>query len=121
MDCSTRFNYQNWSEKFKTLRDDMDKARLLEHFFQTIGKENRIKIIRFIGNEERSVSEIVAFTGLSQPLVSHHLKTLRNNGILVTQRNGPFIYYRLTEINLLDLLDQFQETAHTMKHVLKTV
>ncbi len=93
----------------------MNDARLLELFFQTIGKENRIKIIRFIGNEERSVSEIVEFTTLSQPLVSHHLKTLRNSSILVTKRNGPFIYYRLTNIKLLDLLDQLQEIAHSMK------
>ncbi len=94
----------------------MNSARLLELFFQTIGKENRINILRFIGNMERSVSEIVEFTALSQPLVSHHLKTLRNSGILVTKRNGPFIYYRLINTNLLGLLDQFQEIAQVMKH-----
>lgn len=87
----------------------MDDARLLEQFFQTIGKENRIRIIQFIGEEERSVSEIVEFTGASQPLVSHHLKTLRSSGILATKRNGPFIYYRLQHVKLLTILEQFRE------------
>ena len=92
----------------------MDDAQLLEHLFQTIGKENRLKIIKFIGEKERSVSEIVEFTGLSQPLVSHHLKTLRNSDILSTKRNGPFIYYRLKNIKLLGILGLFLEIAKSM-------
>jgi len=92
----------------------MDDARLLEQLFQIIGKENRLKIIQFIGEKERSVSEIVEFTGLSQPLVSHHLKTLRKSGILSTRRKGPFIYYRLKTIKLLGVLGLFLEVAKSM-------
>ncbi len=90
----------------------MKDEQLLEHLFQTIGKENRIRIIQFIGREQRSVSEIVEYLGLSQPLVSHHLKTLRKNGVLVTQRNGPFIYYSLKDTRLLDVLGFFLEIAY---------
>ena len=92
----------------------MDDAKLLEYLFQTIGKENRLKIIQFIGKKERSVSEIVEFTGLSQPLVSHHLKTLRKSEVLSTRRNGPFIYYQLKNVTLLDILGLFLEIAKSM-------
>lgn len=92
----------------------MDDAQLLERVFQTIGKANRLKIIQFIGEKERSVSEIVEFTGLSQPLVSHHLKTLRKSDILSTQRNGPFIYHRLKDVRLLGILGLFLEIAKSM-------
>ncbi len=92
----------------------MKDEKLLEHFFQTIGKENRIRIIKFIGESQRSVSEIVEHLGVSQPLVSHHLKTLRKKEVLVTERNGPFIYYSLKDTRLLDLLGFFLEVVYQM-------
>ena len=52
----------------------MDDAAKLQTVFQTLGDANRLRIIKFIGERECSVSEIVQATGLSQPLVSHHLK-----------------------------------------------
>jgi DNA-binding transcriptional ArsR family regulator len=87
----------------------MDDAYKLQHLFQTLGEANRLKIIKFIGGEERSVSEIVEASGLSQPLVSHHLRILREREILQTNRNGPFIYYKLKNKKLLDALGLFLE------------
>ena len=92
----------------------MNDERLLEYLFQTIGKENRLKILGFIGEKQRSVSEIVEYLGVSQPLVSHHLKTLRKSEVLITQRNGPFIYYSLKDTRLLDVLGFFLEIAYLM-------
>ncbi len=89
----------------------MDDAYKLQQLFQTLGELNRLKIIKFIGEEERSVSEIVEATGLSQPLVSHHLRVLREREILRTKRNGPFIYYKLENRKLLDALGLFLEIA----------
>lgn len=91
----------------------MDKkdAYRLQHLFQTLGELNRLKIIKFIGVEERSVSEIVEVMGLSQPLISHHLRVLRERDILQTKRNGPFIYYQLKNKKLLDALGLFSEIA----------
>jgi DNA-binding transcriptional ArsR family regulator len=52
----------------------------------------------------KSVSEIVEQTGLSQPLVSHHLKELKNNLIVKTERKSSFVFYELTEPTILELL-----------------
>lgn len=93
----------------------MDDAHKLQHLFQTLGDVNRLKIIKFIGNKERSVSEIVEALGLSQPLVSHHLRILREREILQTQRNGPFIYYKLKNGKLLDALGLSLEIASSTK------
>jgi DNA-binding transcriptional ArsR family regulator len=89
----------------------MDDAVRLQHLFQTLGDANRLKIIKFIGDTERSVSEIVEATGLSQPLVSHHLRILREREILITDRNGPFIYYQLKNKRMLETLGLFLELA----------
>jgi DNA-binding transcriptional ArsR family regulator len=68
-------------------------------------------IIQFIGKQSRSVSEIAAAVKLSQQLASHHLKVLREHKILKTRREGPFIYYELNDLRILDALGVFAEIA----------
>lgn len=80
---------------------ELDK---LQSFLQALADRSRLHIIQVIGAERRSVSEIVAATGLSQPLVSHHLRLMREQGLLETQREGPFIYHRLKDPRLLEAL-----------------
>ncbi|MCF6188310.1 MAG: metalloregulator ArsR/SmtB family transcription factor [Desulfobulbaceae bacterium] len=78
----------------------------LARFIKILGDTSRLSIIRAIGSDARSVSEIIKETGLSQTLVSFHLRNLRNSGIVQTRREGPFIYYNLLDPKLLILLDQ---------------
>lgn len=87
----------------------MDDALQLQMILQVLGDANRLRILRLIGNQECSVSQIVEGTGLSQPLVSHHLRALRESLILETKRQGPFIYYKLKDSRLLDALGLLQE------------
>lgn len=90
----------------------MSEVKELEMLFQTLSETNRLRIINFIQDRKPSVTEIVEKTGLSQPLVSHHLKVLREAQILETAREGPFIYYQLKDRRLLDALGIFAEIAH---------
>jgi DNA-binding transcriptional ArsR family regulator len=90
---------------------DMEDMAKLQLFFQTLADANRLRIIKVIGQKRCSVSEIVDATGLSQPLVSHHLRLMRAQGILETQREGPFIYHRLKDDRLLDALGLCAEIA----------
>jgi DNA-binding transcriptional ArsR family regulator len=87
----------------------IDGKNDLSYYFQILGDSNRLKIISLIGSKELSVSEIVSAMNLSQPLVSHHLKTLKESRILETNRKGPFVFYRLTNVKILDVLGLFSE------------
>ena len=49
---------------------------------------NRLRIVRRLADGEASVAELIANVGLSQPLVSHHLKRLRVAGLVQTRRVG---------------------------------
>ena len=95
----------------------MNDLTKLGHLFQTLADGNRLKIIGFIDTKTCSVSEIVAATGLSQPLVSHHLKILRDHSILETERQGPFVYHKLKDIRILDALGVFSEIAQNIAEV----
>ncbi|OGP87400.1 MAG: hypothetical protein A2156_03970 [Deltaproteobacteria bacterium RBG_16_48_10] len=76
----------------------------LSRLFGLLRDTNRLKILFAIGKDKKSVSEIMNETSLPQTLVSFHLRPLRESGILTTERKGAFIYYSLSEPNLIDLL-----------------
>ncbi len=85
-----------------------------ERFFKVLGDENRLRILRALGSEERSVSEILERTELPQTLASFHLRILREAGVVATERRGPFIYYRLADPSLLNLLEACARYAGTL-------
>jgi DNA-binding transcriptional ArsR family regulator len=87
----------------------MDDLKKLQLIFQTLSDYNRLGIIKFICEKESSVGAIVKATKLSQPLVSHHLRVLKENGILETKRNGPFIYYYVRDKKILYAINLFLE------------
>ena len=85
-----------------------------ERFFKVLGDENRLRILQALGAEERSVSEILERTRLPQTLASFHLRILREAGAVATERRGPFIYYRLADPSLLNLLEACAKYAGTL-------
>jgi ArsR family transcriptional regulator, zinc-responsive transcriptional repressor len=95
----------------------MDEALKLQVIFQTLGDSNRLRIIKFIGDKERSVNEIVNETKMSQPLVSHHLRSLKKIDILETKRQGPFIYQKLKDKRILDVLGILLEISKAKDEV----
>lgn len=66
--------------------------------------ENRLRIVLHIGGGSRTVSQIGEDLGLSQPLVSHHLRELKRALLVDVQRRGPFVHYRLKGPEILDVL-----------------
>ena len=77
---------------------------ILSRLFKLLNDPNRLRIIFAIGKDNKPVSEIMQTTKLPQTLVSFHLRPLRESGILSTERKGAFIFYRVTEPGLIDLL-----------------
>ncbi len=68
-------------------------TRAIAAICKCLSDENRLKILQTIGLEKRSVSQIVEYLELSQPLISHHLKELRRSHLVKVEREGPFVYY----------------------------
>ncbi len=61
--------------------------------FKILSDPTRLRIVKELTLDCESVSTIVARTGFSQPLVSHHLRVLRENGLARAERRGAFTYY----------------------------
>src|SRR3989304_1836842 len=86
----------------------------VERFFKVLGDDNRLRILQALADGERSVSEILERTRLPQTLASFHLRILREAGVLTTERRGPFVYYRLADPSLLNLLEACARYADTL-------
>ena len=82
----------------------------LVRILKSLADLNRLRIVLAIGRGSISVSEIMHATELPQPLVSFHLKALRNAEVVKSQRNGPYIYYSLSSPHLIDILSELSKT-----------
>ena len=79
----------------------------LAKYFKLIGDANRLAILKAISEKERSVTEVINVTKLSQTLVSFHLRALREAEIVSPRREGPFIYYHIIHPELMEILGEF--------------
>jgi ArsR family transcriptional regulator, zinc-responsive transcriptional repressor len=106
---------------------EQEATVLLDERFQTVAflakslsDENRLRIILCVSNGKKSVSSIVEELGLSQPLVSHHLKELKRSLLVKIERNGPFIYYELVDPRILDVIRTLSTVATDLLTARKT-
>jgi DNA-binding transcriptional ArsR family regulator len=78
---------------------------------KSLSDENRIRILLFLNQGKESVTRIVEELKLSQPLVSHHLKELKRSLLVTVERNGPFIYYEITDKRIVNILKDLRTLA----------
>ncbi|MDA8212720.1 MAG: metalloregulator ArsR/SmtB family transcription factor [Clostridia bacterium] len=71
--------------------------RKLAEFFKALGDENRLKIVQMLAEKEMCVCEVIDRLDLSQPAISHHLKILRQAGLVKDTKEGKWVYYALNE------------------------
>jgi len=79
------------------------KAQFLHGF----SHKTRIQILETLRTGEKTVSEIMETVAGSQSSISQHLACLRRCGIVVGRQEGKFMYYRLRNEKIQDLLAAF--------------
>lgn len=66
---------------------------------------NRILILYELAQSPRNVTELSTNLKMPQPLVSRHLKVLRERGMVIPKRQGTVIQYTLADNRLIQALD----------------
>ena len=69
----------------------------------------RLEIIDSLRQGERCVKELAELTGLNQVKISQHLSLMRNQGVVVTHREGTNIYYRVANPKIIRAYDLIHE------------
>jgi DNA-binding transcriptional ArsR family regulator len=94
--------------------------QMVSFLAKSLSDENRLRILLCISSGKRSVGGIVEALGLSQPLVSHHLKELKRSLLVKIERSGPFIYYELSDPRILDVVGILTTVATDLISARKT-
>ena len=65
--------------------------------YKALGDPHRLTMLATLANvsDEVCVCDFTSALPLNQPTVSHHLKVLREAGLIVSERRGTWVYYRL--------------------------
>ncbi|HYN78704.1 MAG TPA: metalloregulator ArsR/SmtB family transcription factor [Lamprocystis sp. (in: g-proteobacteria)] len=88
---------------------DDEKTALTANALKAMAHPLRWKILCSLGENELSVGEIVERTGTSQSNISQHLEQLRNKNIVVARKEANRIFYRIRNVQLLDLIGIMRE------------
>ncbi|MFA7365254.1 MAG: metalloregulator ArsR/SmtB family transcription factor, partial [Patescibacteria group bacterium] len=77
-------------------RKEFDKKLFdLNEFLKAVSDENRLRILCILKSGPRCVCDIWENLELSQNLVSHHLKALKDFGLLNSRKKGLKVFYSL--------------------------
>jgi ArsR family transcriptional regulator len=78
---------------------------------KSLGHAHRLELLEQLAQGERTVEVLAQRTGLSTANASQHLQQMRRAGMLTTRRDGKFVYYRLVDDAVLDLLAALRRIA----------
>jgi ArsR family transcriptional regulator, arsenate/arsenite/antimonite-responsive transcriptional repressor len=79
---------------------------------QALADENRLRILDALRTGERCVCVLQDVVGLSQSLLSHHLRVLREAGLVLDRKEGRWVHYSLSASVLGGLEDFVRDLRH---------
>jgi DNA-binding transcriptional ArsR family regulator len=89
---------------FKSMSIGTKRRAIKAKFFRGLADESRLSILETLAASEKTVSEIVQLTTLTQPNVSNHLSCLKRCGLVTSRQEGRNVTYALNVTKVLDLL-----------------
>ena len=103
----------------------MDRTVKLASMFKALGDPVRLRLLSLVASHlggEACVCDISDSFDLSQPTISHHLKVLRQAGLLDCERRGTWVYYRVIPAALQQLSGTLDISglSHTVDDALVT-
>lgn len=90
----------------------MARAATTTDAFNAVAEPRRRQIVDLLAGGERSVNDLVALLGLAQPLVSKHLRVLREVGLVDVRDEGRQRLYRLNSRQLKPIYDWVKPFEH---------
>lgn len=84
---------------------DDEIALLHRYVCEGIGDPKRLRLLYLLAEHARNVTELTEMLDVPQPTVSHHLRILRERGLVTSERDGTSIYYSLADRRILDAIE----------------
>ena len=84
-----------------------DESTRLAGMFKALAEPVRLRLFSAIAGHaggEACVCDLAPFVDVSQPTISHHLRILRESGLVSSERRGTWVHYRVERERAGDLL-----------------
>ncbi len=92
-----------------------DLCKAMNNFGKGIGSTSRYRIVEALFSGPKTVGELVEKTNQSQPLVSQHLRVLKEVGLVQDERRGQEVFYTLNAEHMINLLKKLSEELKPKK------
>lgn len=102
----------NHGENINVVLQDLPKNAdfsAVSTLFSSLADANRIKLFWFLCHMEECVINLSALMQMSSPALSHHLKILREKGLITSRRAGKEMYYKAANTEEVRLLHHMIE------------
>jgi DNA-binding transcriptional ArsR family regulator len=100
----------------------MDNTKLLARALKVLSVDARVRIVELLKNRSMCVNALANHLAITQGAVSQHLRVMRDAGLVIDDKQGYFVHYRLNESTLAEwrglvntLLDPEQEAESECK------
>lgn len=93
---------------------EQEVSLLHAHVCEGLGDPKRILILYLLALRPHNVSEVSEILGTPQPTASHHLKVLRERGLIEARKEGTTTYYSLADHRIIQALDLMRQMLADM-------
>jgi ArsR family transcriptional regulator, lead/cadmium/zinc/bismuth-responsive transcriptional repressor len=88
-----------------TVLDEHTAAHVAE-LFRSFSDTSRVRLLSVLAEQELNVGALASLVGISESAISHHLRGLRQMGIVKARRDGKEVYYRIEDEHIITLFKQ---------------
>ena len=100
----------------KTTNISSEFIQTAARILKTLGHPDRIKIVKFLEEGEKTVGQIQREFNLLQPITSQHLKVMYDRDIVIFRQEGTRYFYSLANnfiIKILDCMSEVQDKLNS--------
>jgi ArsR family transcriptional regulator len=95
--CESTVIHKDRIKKVRSRIPDVKDLEELADLFKSLGDLTRIKILHALSVSEMCVCDLSNLLGMQQSAISHQLKILRLNDLVLARKAGKVVYYSLAD------------------------
>ena len=96
-------------ERLRSFIQEPESFQEVANLCRLLSDNSRVRIFWLLCHCEECVMNLSALVGMSSPAASHHLRQLKDSGLIVSRRVGKEVYYRAADTEVAQLLHQIIE------------
>jgi len=87
---------------------DAEIALIHRYVCEGIADPKRLRLLYLVADRPHNVTELTEALDIAQPTVSHHLRILRERGLVTAERRGTSVYYTLRDPRVIEAIEMMR-------------